>query len=117
MCMKSLEIPVKVSIWRKYKGVVLIPPRKSELRKELDNTFSSGGVYYGVLSAIMFGEKWTFKVGVKFYRWEWENKRGSHGLNTFFVITESDCFTCVENVIEYVNEYGNANGTLTLYLP
>jgi len=114
--MRQVEIPVKVSIWRKYKGVVLIPPRKAELRRELDNTFSSGGVYYGVLEAIMFGERWTFKVGVKFYRWEWENRQKSRGLNTIFVITESDCHVCIENIMEYVNEYGNARGTLTLYL-
>jgi hypothetical protein len=82
----------------------------------LDSMFSSGGVYYGVLRAIMFGESWQFKVGVKFYRWEWVNKQGSRGLNTFFVITDSDCHVCIEDVIDYVNKYGNARGTLTLFL-
>jgi len=115
--MRQVEIPVKVSIWRKYKGVVLIPPRKAELRRELDSMFSSGGVYYGVLRVIMFGEPWTFKVGVKFYRWEWENRQKSRGLNTHFVITETDCKICIENIEEYINKYGNARGTLTLYLP
>jgi len=115
--MKSLEIPIKIRWWRRYRKLVLVPPRKVELRKELDNTFSSGGVYYGVLSAIMFGERWSFKVGVKFYRWEWENKQGSHGLNTFFVITDSDCRVCIDGVIEYINKYGNTRGLLTLYLP
>jgi len=113
--MKSLEIPVKMSIWRRYKEVVLIPPRK--LRRELDNTFSSGGVYYGVLRVIMFGESRQFKVGVKFYRWEWVNRQKSRGLNTHFVITETDCKICVEDIEKYINEYGNARGTLTLYLP
>ena len=94
----------------------MVPPRKAELRKKLDNTFSSGGVYYGVLSAIMFGERWTFKVGVKFYRWEWENSRKSRGLNTIFVITESDCNICIEDIVEYINKYGNARGTLTVYI-
>ena len=115
--MRQVEIPVKMSIWRKYKGVVLIPPRKEELRKELDNTLSSGGTYYGTLKAVLFGEPWVFKTTVKFYRWEWENRQGSHGLNTIFVITESDCYICIENILEYVNTYGNANGILTLYLP
>jgi hypothetical protein len=115
--MRQVEIPVKMSIWRRYKGVVLVPPRKAELRRELDNTLSSGGTYYGTLKAVLFGEPWQFKVGVKFYRWEWENRQKSRGLNTHFVITETDCKICIENIEEYINKYGNARGTLTLYLP
>ena len=116
MCMESMEIPIKISWWQRYKRLVLVPPRDSILRRKLDSVLSSGGVYYGVLEAIMFGERWTFKVGVKFYRWEWENRQKSRGLNTIFVIMESDCHVCIENIMEYVNEYGNARGTLTLYL-
>jgi hypothetical protein len=115
--METMEIPVKITWWERYKRLVLVPPRNAELRRKLDGMLNSGGVYYGVLSAIMFGERWTFKVGVKFYRWEWENKQGSHGLNTFFVITESDCKICIEDVMDYVNKYGYARGTLALNLP
>jgi len=110
-------MPVKVRWWRKYKSIVLVPPRKAELRKELDNTLASGNEYYGILSVVLFGERRNFKVGVKFYRWEWINTRGSHGLNTIFVITETDCNYCVEYVMDYVGKYGTANGILTLYLP
>jgi len=112
-----MEIPIKISWWQRYKRLVLVPPRDSILRRKLDSMLNSGGVYYGVLRAIMYGERWSFKVSVKYYRWEWVNKQGSHGLNTFFVITESDCKACVENIMDYVNEYGNARGTLMLYLP
>jgi len=115
--METMEIPVKITWWERYKKLVMVPPRKAELRKKLDNTFSSGGVYYGVLSAIMFGERWTFRVSVKFYRWEWENSRKSRGLNTIFVITDSDCRVCIEDVTDYVNKYGYARGTLALNMP
>jgi len=108
---------VKVSIWRKFKGLVLIPPRDHELKRKLVERLNSGAMCYGVLKAIMYGEPWQFKVGVKFYMWEWENRQKSRGLNTVFVIIEADCRICVENVIEYINNYGNANGVLTLYLP
>ena len=115
--MREIEVPIRVRYWRKYKSLVLIPPRRSELRKELDNTLVSGGEYYGVIKVIMFGESRQFNVGVKFYRWEWENRQGSRGLNTVFVVTESDCHFCMEDVMKYVMEYGTANGVLTLYLP
>ena len=115
--METMEIPVKITWWERYKKLVMVPPRKAELRKKLDNTFSSGGVYYGLCKVLMFGEWWSFKVSVKFYRWEWNNKQGSHGLNTFFVITDSDCHVCMEDVMDYVNKYGYARGTLALNLP
>ena len=112
-----MEIPIKISWWKKYKRLVLVPPRNAELRRKLDSMLNSGGVYYGLCKVLMFGEPWHFKVGVKFYRWEWENRQKSRGLNTFFVITESDCNICIEDIEEYVSKYGNARGTLTLYLP
>ena len=115
--MESMEIPIKISWWQRYKRLVLVPQRNSILRQKLDSVLNSGGVYYGVLRAIMYGEPWTFKVSVKYYRWEWENRQKSRGLNTHFVITESDCHVCIEDVVKYINEYGNARGTLTLYLP
>jgi len=115
--METMEIPVKISWWKKYKRLVLVPPRNAELRRKLDSMLNSGGVYYGLCKVLMFGEPWRFKVGVKFYRWEWENSRKSRGLNTIFVITESDCNICIEDIEEYINKYGNARGTLTLYLP
>jgi len=115
--METMEIPIKIRWWERYKRLVLVPPRNAELRWKLDSMLNSGGVYYGTLRAIMYGEPWTFKVGVKFYRWEWENKHGSHGLNTFFVITDSDCKICIEDVMEYVNKYDSVRGTLTLFLP
>ena len=113
--METMEIPVKISWWKKYKRLVLVPPRNAELRRKLDSMLNSGGVYYGLCKVLMFGEPWRFRVVVKFYRWEWENKQGSHGLNTIFVITDSDCHTCIESIVEYINKYGNARGTLTLY--
>jgi len=115
--METMEIPVKISWWRKYKRLVLVPPRNAELKQKLDSMFNSGGVYYGLCRVLMFGEPWQFKVSVKFYKWEWENKQGSHGLNTIFVITESECRICIEDIMEYIDRYGNVRGTLTLYLP
>ena len=114
--METVEIPVRVRWWRKYKRLVLIPPRKAELKQKLD-VLNSSGVYYGLCKVLMFGEWRSFKVGVKFYRWEWENKQGSRGLNTIFVITETDCRICIEDVEEYINKYGDVRGFLTLYLP
>jgi len=115
--METLEIPVKVSIWSKYRGLVLIPPRNHELKRKLMERLNSGMMCYGVLKAIMYGEPRTFKVGTKFYVWHYVNDKGIEGLNTVFVITETDCKICIEDIVEYINEYGNVRGTLTLYLP
>jgi len=115
--MEIVEIPVKVSWWKKYKGLVLYPPRDHELKKLLISKFNSGGMYYGFLKVVMFGESLRFKVGVKFYTWNYVNNQKSHGLNTIFVVSEANCHVCIGDIMEYVNEYGNANGVLTLYLP
>jgi len=115
--METLKIPVKIRWWKKYKGLVLVPPRNHELKRKLMESFSSGATCHGILRAVMFGESWTFKVNVKFYTWQYVNRQNSHGMNTIFVINETDCRVCIENIIEYLNTYGNVNGVLTLYLP
>jgi len=114
--MRQVDIPVRVRWWRKYKRLVLIPPRR-ETRKELLNELSSGNEYYGVVRISKYGEPMTFKVGVKFYVWSWKNKENIPGLNTIFVIEETDCRICVDNIVDLVNKQGGTKGFLTLYLP
>ena len=114
--MRQIDIPVRVRWWKRYKKLVLIPPRK-EIRKELLNELSSGNEYYGVVRISKYGEYMTFKVGVKFYVWSWKNKENIPGLNTIFVIEETDCRICVDDIVDLVNKQGGTKGFLTLYLP
>jgi hypothetical protein len=114
--MRQVDIPVRVRWWKKYKRLVLIPPRR-ETRKELLNELSSGNEYYGIVRISKYGEPVTFKVGVKFYVWSWENKEKIPGLNTIFVIVDTDCHVCIDDVTELVNQQGGTRGILTLYLP
>jgi hypothetical protein len=110
--MRQVEIPVRIRVWKRYRyRVVLIPPR-GETRKMLVNELESGNEYYGMLRAYRYGEPISFKVGVKFYIWSWEG-----GLNTVFVVTDTDCKFCVEMLEDLINQQGTVNGTLTLYLP
>jgi hypothetical protein len=107
----ELEIPVKIRVWKRYRyRIVLIPPR-GDIRQTLSR-LNSGDEYYGVLRHWYYGEARSFKVGVKFYTWSWEG-----GLNTVFVITDSDCKFCVDVLKNLINQYGTVNGVLTLYLP
>jgi hypothetical protein len=114
--MSQIEIPVRVRWWRKYKRLILIPPRGG-IRKGLLNELSSGNEYYGVVRISRYGEYMTFKVGVKFYVWSWKNKENIPGLNTVFVIVDTDCHICVDDIVDLVNKQGDTKGILTLYLP
>ena len=115
-CMRQLEIPVRVRWWSKYGNLVLIPPRGG-IRRELLSELSSGSEYYGVVKVLRYGESMMFKVGVKFYTWAWQNKENVHGLNTIFVIVETDCHICIDDIVDLVNQQGGTRGVLTLYLP
>jgi hypothetical protein len=114
--MRQIEIHVRVKWWKKYKRLVLIPPR-SEVRKGLINELSSANTYYGIVRISKYGEYMTFKVGVKFYTWAWQNKKNIPGLNTIFVIVETNCNICVDDIVDLVNHQGGTRGVLTLYLP
>jgi len=117
----SLTIPVRIRWWRRYKGVVIIPPRgdrRKELLKALfadgdDMLKLSGSEFYGKLRAILWGEHIEFNVSLILYVWPIK----SLGTELLFLLVGSDCDLCVMNVLRAINQYTTVRGTLTLYIP
>jgi hypothetical protein len=118
----AITIPVKIRWWRRYKGVVIIPPR-SDRRKDLLKTLSSevgkqdmvelsGTTFYGKLKAVLWGEPVEFNVSLILYVWPIKKL----GTELLFLLVGSDCDFCVMSVLRAINQYTTVRGTLTLYI-
>ena len=110
-------------MWRRYKGIVIIPPRGNE-RKELLKALStdgnhdmllklSGSTFNGRLRAILWGETTEFNVSLRLFAWPIKNL----GTELLFLLVGSDCESCIKNIIAAINQYATVRGTLTLYIP
>jgi hypothetical protein len=119
--MSTVIVPVKVRWWRRYRGVVIIPPRGGR-RKELLSVLLAGGndmlelsgsEFYGRLRAILWGEHVEFNVSLILYVWPIKNL----GTELLFLLIGSDCDVCVMNMLRAINQYTTVRGTLTLYIP
>jgi len=117
----EITIPVRIRLWRRYKGIVIIPPRGAR-RKELMKALStdgddmlklSGTTYYGKLRAILWGETVEFNVSLRLFAWPIKTL----GTELLFLLTGSDCESCIKNIIAAINQYTTVKGTLTLYIP
>ena len=119
----AITIPVKIRWWRRYKGVVIIPPRggkRKDLLKALlagDHDMNmiklSGTTFYGKLRAVLWGEHVEFNVSLILYVWPIRNL----GTELLFLLIGSDCDVCVMNMLRAINQYTTVRGTLTLYIP
>jgi len=116
----EITIPVRIRWWKRYKNVVIIPPRGNE-RKELLKALSadsdmlklSGSTYYGKLKAILWGETTEFNVSLRLFAWPIKDL----GTELLFLLVGSDCESCIKNIIAAINQYTTVRGTLTLYIP
>ena len=119
----SLTIPVKIRWWKRYKGVVIIPPRgvnRKDLLKALsaevgthDLVMLSGSEFYGKLKAILWGEPVEFNVALRLYVWPIKDL----GTELLFLLVGSDCDLCVMSLLRAINQYATVRGSLTLYIP
>ncbi len=119
----AITIPVRIKWWRRYKGVVIIPPRgdrRKELLKALfagvgnhDMIELSGTTYYGKLKAVLWGEAVEFNVSLILYVWPIKKL----GTELLFLLAGSDCDLCVMTMLRAINQYTTVRGTLTLYMP
>ncbi len=119
----AITIPVRIRWWRRYKGVVIIPPRgdrRKDLLKALlagvgnhDYIELSGTTYYGKLRAILWGEAVEFNVSLILYVWSIKDL----GTELLFLLVGSDCDLCVMSILRSINQYTTVRGTLTLYIP
>jgi len=116
----EITIPVRIRLWRRYKGIVIIPPRggrRKELLKALstdDDMFKlSGSTFNGRLRAILWGETVEFNVSLRLFAWPIKNL----GTELLFLLVGSDCEVCIKNIIAAINQYTTVRGTLTLYIP
>jgi hypothetical protein len=115
----AITIPVKIRWWKRYKGVVIIPPRgdrRKDLLKALGNhdmVVLSGTTYYGKLRAVLWGETVEFNVSLILYAWPIKKL----GTELLFLLVGSDCDFCVMNMLRAINQYTTVRGTLTLYIP
>jgi hypothetical protein len=119
----SITIPVKVRWWKRYKAVVVIPPRGND-RKDLLKALAaevgtydlielSGSEFYGKLKAVLWGEQVEFNVSLRLYVWPIK----SLGTELLFLLVGSDCDFCVLSMLRAINQYTTVKGTLTLYIP
>jgi hypothetical protein len=116
----EITIPVRIRLWRRYKGIVIIPPRGNE-RKELLKALSadgdmlklSGSTFNGRLRAVLWGEAVEFNVSLRLFTWPIKNL----GTELLFLLVGSDCEPCIKNIIAAINQYATVRGTLTLYIP
>lgn len=116
----EITIPVRIRLWRRYKGIVIIPPRGGR-RKELLKALStdddmlklSGSEFYGKLKAVMWGETVEFNVSLRLFAWPIKDL----GMELLFLLVSSDCESCIKNIIAAINQYATVRGTLTLYIP
>jgi len=117
----EITIPVRIRLWRRYKNIVIIPPRGNE-RKELLKVLStdgddmlklSGSTFNGRLRAILWGEAIEFNVSLRLFAWPIKDL----GTELLFLLVGSDCESCVKNIIAAINQYATVRGTLTLYIP
>jgi len=117
----AITIPVRIRWWRRYKDIVIIPPRGNE-RKELLKALSvdgndmlklSGSMLNGKLRAILWGETVEFNVTMRLFAWPIKNL----GTELLFLLVSSDCDPCIKNIIAAINQYATVRGTLTLYIP
>jgi hypothetical protein len=119
----AITIPVRIKWWRRYKGVVIIPPRgdrRKELLKALfagvgnhDMIELSGSEFYGKLKAVLWGEAVEFNVSLILYVWPIKDL----GTELLFLLAGSDCDLCVMSMLRAINQYTTVKGTLTLYIP
>ena len=119
----NLSIPVRIRWWKRYRGVVIIPPR-SDSRKDLlkalsaevgnqDLVMLSGSEFYGRLKAVLWGVPVEFNVSVRLYVWPIKTL----GTELLFLLVGSDCDFCVMSMLRAINQYATVRGTLTLYIP
>ena len=123
----QIQTQVRVRYWKKYKTIVLIPPReekRKELAKELQKALGindlsglSGSVLFGVLSVSIAGEQVKFEVAVKVYTWLIVKGGREAGLELVFVVVGDNCHECMARVWGAVNTFGGARGSLILYIP
>jgi len=73
----------------------------------------SGTTYYGKLRAILWGETVEFNVSLRLFAWPIKTL----GTELLFLLTGSDCESCIKNIIAAINQYTTVKGTLTLYIP
>jgi hypothetical protein len=116
-----------VRYWKKYKSIVLVPPRE-EKRKELirkiqkalgvnDLSGLSGSTLFGVLNVSITGEQVKFEVAVKVYTWLIAKGGREAGLELVFVVVGDNCLECMMRVWNAVNMFGEEKGVLTLSIP
>ena len=119
----SITIPVRIRWWKRYKGVVIIPPRGDRRKELLDALFTdpnkqdmielSGTTFYGKLKAVLWGETVEFNVSLILYVWPIKDL----GTELLFLLAGSDCDLCVMSMLRAINQYTTVRGTLTLYIP
>jgi len=115
----AITIPVKIRWWKRYRGVVIIPPRgdkRKDLLKALGNhdyIELSGSEFYGRLRAVLWGEAVEFNVSLILYAWPIKDL----GTELLFLLVGSDCDLCVIGILRAINQYATVRGTLTLYIP
>jgi hypothetical protein len=117
----EITIPVRIRLWRRYKNIVIIPPRgikRKELLKALsagdhDMIELSGSEFYGKLRAVLWGEAVEFNVSLRLFAWPIKTL----GTELLFLLVGSDCESCIKNIIAAINQYTTVRGTLTLYIP